>query len=219
MTSPALPLEAGIDMNRKAHWERVYADKSPQEVGWYQSEPILSLLLVSHAGVGPSAPIIDVGGGASVLVDRLHEQGFRRLAVLDISGHALDHARQRLGQAAAAMEWYETDVTQFDPPHTYAVWHDRAVFHFLTDAQDRRRYVQSVNKALAPGGNLIVAAFALDGPDTCSGLKVVRYDTAGLGAELGSGFKLMETASEMHQTPSGGRQQFGFYRYVKSQAV
>lgn len=206
-------------MDTKAHWERVYADKSPQEVGWYQNEPSLSLQLIRHAGVDPNASIIDVGGGASVLVDRLHECGFRRLAVLDISRHALDHARQRLGQAAAAMEWYETDVTQFDPPHAYAVWHDRAVFHFLTDAQDRRRYVQSLNNALAPWGTLIVAAFALDGPETCSGLTVVRYDAAGLGAELGSGFKLMETASELHKTPSGGQQKFGFYRYVKSQAV
>ena len=206
-------------MDRKAHWERIYAEKSPQEVGWYQSEPSLSLRLIRHTGVGPNAAIIDVGGGASVLLDRLHAQGFHRLAVLDISGHALDHARQRLGRAAAAIEWHETDVTRFDPPQAYAVWHDRAVFHFLTDAQDRRRYVQSLNKALAPGGSVIVAAFALDGPDTCSGLKVVRYDAAGLGAELGAGFKLMETASEMHQTPNGVLQKFGFYRFIKSQAV
>ena len=204
-------------MDRKAHWEQVYADKSPQQVGWYQREPSLSLQMIRHAGVDPDAPIIDVGGGASVLVDRLHEQGFRRLAVLDISGHALDHARQRLGQAAAAIEWYEADVTQFDPPHVYAVWHDRAVFHFLTEAQDRRRYIQALNQTLVPGGNLILAAFALDGPDTCSGLQVVCYDAAGLGAELGTGFKLMETATEMHQTPSGGGQKFGFYRFVKSQ--
>lgn len=202
-------------MDRKAHWERIYADKSPQAVGWYQHEPSLSLRLIRHADIDPNASIIDVGGGASVLVDRLHESGFHQLAVLDISGHALDHARQRLGQAAAAIEWHETDVTQFDPPHAYAVWHDRAVFHFLTDAQDRRRYVQSLDKALPPGGSLIVAAFALDGPETCSGLQVVRYDAAGLGAELGSGFKLMETALEMHRTPSGGRQKFGFYRFVK----
>lgn len=202
-------------MDRKAYWERIYTDKSPQAVSWYQAEPSLSLQLIQHAGVTLDAPIIDVGGGESVLVDRLHAQGYSRLAVLDISGHALDHARQQLGQAADEIEWYEADVTQFDPPHAFALWHDRAVFHFLTDAEDRRRYVRCLNQALVAGGSLIVAAFALDGPETCSGLKVVRYNEVSLAAEFGAGFKLMETESEVHWTPSGNQQKFGFYRFVK----
>ena len=205
-------------LDRKTHWERVYAEKSAQEVGWYQREPVLSLQMIQHADVGPNAAIIDVGGGAAVLVDRLHALGFRQLAVLDISGHALECARQRLGQAAADVEWYEADVTQFDPPHAFDVWHDRAVFHFLTDAEDRRRYVKTLSTALAPGGDLIIATFALDGPDSCSGLKIVRYNAAGLAAELGPGFKLVESVSETHQTPSGGQHKFGFFRFVKLQA-
>lgn len=203
-------------MDRKQHWEQLYAHKSPLEVSWYQADPETSLKLIRESGVGQDGSIIDVGGGASVLVDRLAQAGFRTLAVLDISGSALEHARQRLGARAAQIEWFETDVTQFRPPHVYDVWHDRAVFHFLTDADERRQYVRVLNQTLAPTGSVIVAAFTMDGPQSCSELEVVRYDAAGLCAAFGPGFALMQQATETHITPAGKQQRFGFYRFKRA---
>ncbi len=172
-------------MDRKQHWEQLYAHKSPLEVSWYQADPESSLALIRESGVGQGARILDVGGGASMLVDRLVQAGFSRLAVLDISARALEHAQQRLGEMADQIEWFETDVTQFRPSHLYDVWHDRAVFHFLTEADERKQYVRVLNATLAPTGSVIVAAFTLDGPQSCSDLEVVRYDAAGLCAEFG----------------------------------
>ena len=200
-------------MNRKAHWERIYKDKLPTEVSWYQTEPELSLALIGRTRVGPTAPIIDVGGGASVLVDRLLAAGFENLAVLDISGSAIAHARARLGQLADRVEWYETDVTAFAPPHPFQLWHDRAVFHFLTDKEDRKRYVGTLKEALVPDGHAIIAAFAIGGPRKCSGLEIVQYDAARLSEELGGEFELLETVDEMHITPGHAEQKFSFFRF------
>lgn len=203
-------------MDRKQHWDALYASKSPLAVSWYQADPVISLELIFATGAGQDARIIDVGGGASMLVDRLAQAGYRSLAVLDISARALEHAQERLGAMAAQIEWFETDVTQFRPPHAYDVWHDRAVFHFLTDADERKQYVRVLDETLSPTGSVIVAAFTLDGPESCSELDVVRYDAAGLCAALGSGFSLMQQAAETHITPDGRLQKFGFYRFSRA---
>lgn len=200
---------------RKEHWEAVYANKSPLEVSWYQKEPALSLSLIEQAGVAPHEAILDVGGGASLLVDRLAAAGYHHLSVLDISGKALDVARIRLGNSAGEIEWYESDITEFDPPHTYALWHDRAVFHFLTTSGDRERYVERLKRALRPGGHLVLGAFALGGPTRCSNLEIVQYDAPKLLDTLGEGFSLVEERSERHITPANREQKFSFFRLVR----
>lgn len=202
-------------IDAKSHWEAVYRDMSPLEVSWYQQEPTLSLELIRRSGVAHVAPIIDVGGGASVLVDRLLAAGYTELSVLDIAARSLDCARQRLGAAAGQTDWIEADITTFRPSHMYALWHDRAVFHFLTGKADRARYVETLHLALQPGGHLIIAAFAIGGPEKCSGLDIVQYDADKLLAELGSGFELMETRPEAHTTPAGGEQRFNYFRLIK----
>ena len=201
-------------MNRKTHWESIYADKSPLAVSWFQKEPRLSLQLITNTGLSTEAAIIDIGGGASVLIDHLFERGFRHLAVLDISGTALSHAKQRLGSTAEQIEWLETDVTTFVAPHPFDLWHDRAVFHFLTEAADRKRYVDTLKQTLKPGGHLIIAAFAIGGPTRCSGLDIVQYDADKLGRELGEDFTLVEQLSEIHVTPTNQEQLFGYFRFI-----
>lgn len=198
--------------NQKQHWEQVYTDKSASEVSWYQTEPRLSLDLIQRSGMGHDAALIDVGGGASLLVDRLHTRGYRTLAVLDISGAALNVARQRLGTQAADIEWYETDVSEFRTPHPFSLWHDRAVFHFLVSAEERQRYIEVLKRTLLPNGQVIMAAFALDGPTRCSGLEIVQYDAVKLLAVLGPDFRLEEQQAETHTTPAGKAQKFEFYR-------
>jgi trans-aconitate methyltransferase len=203
-------------MNRKTHWEDIYRDKSPLEVSWFQREPALSLQLITNTGFSTDAAIIDIGGGASILVDRLLERGYQHLAVLDISGTALNHSKQRLGSTAAHVEWLESDITTFAPSHPFDIWHDRAVFHFLTEAGDRKRYVETLKQTLRPGGNLILAAFAIGGPTHCSGLDIVQYDAEKLAAELGDGFTLAEQLSETHVTPAKVPQQFAYFRFIKN---
>ena len=207
---------ARIPAERRGHWEGVYASRGPSEVSWYQARPAVSLDLIAATGAGPDAGIIDVGGGASTLVDHLLDAGYRNLAVLDVAAGALAACRARLGARAEAVEWIVADVTAWEPERTCDVWHDRAVFHFLTEAADRRAYVTTLRKALAGRGHLIVATFAPDGPPRCSGLPVVRYDAASLGAELGEGFRLVETRREEHVTPAGTVQPFLYQRYVRS---
>ena len=202
-------------MDRKAHWEHIYQDKLPINVSWYQAEPELSLALIRGTGVASAAPIIDVGGGASVLVDRLLAAGFEKLAVLDISAAAIQHARTRLGKLANRVTWYEADVTAFAPPHAFELWHDRAVFHFLTDREDRKRYVRALKEAVVPDGHVIIAAFAIGGPKKCSGLEIVQYDAARLCDELGGEFELLETRDEMHITPAHAEQKFSFFRFIR----
>jgi SAM-dependent methyltransferase len=203
-------------MSKKAHWEQIYRDKSPLEVSWYQSEPRLSLELITNTELPTDAAIIDIGGGTSTLIDHLIQQGYRNLAVLDISNNALTHARSRLGKKADAIEWYESDITKFTPPHPFDLWHDRAVFHFLTEATDRRNYIKSLNQSLKSGGHLIIATFAIGGPTKCSGLDIVQYDGDKLLNELGGGFELVEERTETHRTPTNVDQKFIFFRLHKT---
>ncbi|MBT2968692.1 MAG: class I SAM-dependent methyltransferase [Candidatus Thiodiazotropha sp. (ex Ctena orbiculata)] len=206
-------------VDKKAHWQNLYREKAPTEVSWHQSEPELSLQLMHSSGIDRDEAVIDVGGGASLLVDYLWKEGFSNLAVLDISGYALSVAKQRLGDAAASIEWYETDVTEFMPPHPFSLWHDRAVFHFLTAKPDREKYIDALNLALRPNGHLVIAAFAIGGPEKCSGLDIVQYDAAKLMRELGKGFELMEEREELHVTPAGGEQKFTYFRFSKTEAT
>ena len=201
--------------DRKQHWEQVYTDKSPLDVSWYQQEPTISQRLIQDSVSDRNQPVLDVGGGASVLVDRLQERGFTNLSVLDISANALEHAKQRLGQASDQIEWYACDVTEFSPPHQYACWHDRAVFHFLTDADDRKKYVRRLTEALQPESYLVLAAFAIGGPTMCSGLDIVQYSAEKLGQELGDNFKFLEEVDEVHITPAQKEQLFCYYRFVR----
>lgn len=202
-------------MNRKDHWEQVYQSKAPDDVSWFQTRPAISLQLIESSGVGKEAGVIDVGGGASVLVDFLLQAGFSKLGVLDISAAALEHARRRLGKRADTVEWLEMDVTTFQPARQFGLWHDRAVFHFLTDKADRQKYVQTLKRTLTPDGQAIIATFAMDGPPKCSGLEVSRYDAASIGAELGAEFHLVELASETHTTPWQTEQKFSYFRFAR----
>jgi SAM-dependent methyltransferase len=196
----------------KAHWEQVYRDKSPLDVSWYQSAPTLSYELIRASGVDYDAPLIDVGGGASTLVDHLLDAGFTDVSVLDISMQALAHAARRLGERARRVHWIENDITRFVPETVYRLWHDRAVFHFLTEAEDRRRYREVLERALAADGLLIIGTFAPGGPERCSGLPIVQYDAARLQDALGERFALIETRAETHRTPGGKDQLFNFFR-------
>lgn len=198
--------------DRRHHWNQIYSEKSPEAASWYQSKPDLSLSLIRATGIALNVPILDVGGGASTLVDNLLSERYARVAVLDISARALDYARSRLGANAKQVEWFEADVTAFRPPHRFGLWHDRAVFHFLTHPADRARYVETMFGALVPGGHVIIAAFAIGGPMRCSGLDIVQYDAAKLGAELGARFSLLEERSELHRTPAGKEQPFVYFR-------
>lgn len=195
-------------MERKQHWEQVYADKKPEEVSWHQDNPGFSLDLIERTGIGMDAPIIDVGGGASRLVDALLDRGYRDITVLDIANSALEHAEARLGSRARQVEWLEADVTAFEPVRRYDLWHDRAVFHFLTDPADRGRYREALRHGLLPGSHVIIATFAPDGPEKCSGLPVARYSPEALQAELGDAFELVASESETHLTPAGKEQKF-----------
>lgn len=199
--------------DRKTHWQNIYQDKSARDVSWYQKEPTLSLELIRHTRIARDEPVIDVGGGASVLVDHLCKDGFTNLAVLDISGNALASAKNRLGDSARNIAWFEADITQFNPPHQFSLWHDRAVFHFLTDQSDRKRYVDTARHTLRPGGHLIIAAFAIGGPEKCSGLDIVQYDSDKLVAVLGKDFELVEQKDEVHRTPSQKEQKFTYFRF------
>lgn len=198
-------------MDRKAHWENVYATKQANTVSWYQTHAQLSLELIESTAPGRSSAIVDVGGGASVLVDDLLAAGYANLTVLDISGTALDQARIRLGVQSTSVSWLEADVLSAALPRAaFDVWHDRAVFHFLTDAGDRRRYVDQVKRALKPGGAVVIGTFAEDGPTKCSGLDVARYSAAQLYAELGREFVPVSSRRHEHLTPSGAMQAFTF---------
>lgn len=203
-------------MSEKTYWENVYSEKSAQEVSWYQSTPATSLQLIENAGLGKPQALIDVGGGTSTLVDGLLAKGHTDISVLDIAGAALALARARLGVRASGVHWIESDITQFHPERQYALWHDRAVFHFLTTAESRRHYVEALMQGLQPGGTLIMAAFAIGGPLRCSGLDVVQYDAEKLGAELGPPFHLLETVTEQHLTPAGKTQSFNYFRYLRT---
>jgi SAM-dependent methyltransferase len=193
----------------RTHWETIYRTKDVHEVSWFQSEARRSLDLITRICPDRPAPIIDVGAGASVLVDNLLEAGYRDLTVLDLSEAALEISRDRLGADSAKVKWLRADVlrTKLDDG-AYAVWHDRAVFHFLTDATDRETYIAQVRRAVRLGGHVLVATFAEDGPDHCSGLPVVRYSAEGLHSEFGTDFLLIKSEHEDHRTPLGAEQSF-----------
>ena len=198
---------------RSSHWDRVYATKGEAEVSWFQDSPSTSLAMIRAANSEREAAIVDIGGGASRLVDVLLQDGYRNVSVLDLSANALDAAKKRIGTAASMVDWIVADATTWQPAKTYDVWHDRAAFHFLTDPRDRAAYVERLRSAVAPNGHVIIATFAPDGPEKCSGLPVQRHDSASLAAELGPDFELVETRSETHQTPWNSTQAFQFSRF------
>jgi len=198
-----------LEMDSKTHWETVYSSKSTDEVSWFQPHADLSLNLIKATGVGRGAAIIDVGGGASTLVDDLVAEGYADLTVLDLSAAALKAARKRLGAEADRVCWLEADITKAAlPASRYDIWHDRAVFHFLTAPADRAAYVRTVLRAVKPGGHVIVATFAEDGPLQCSGLPVMRYRADELHDQFGEAFTLIQHQKEEHHTPFGTVQQF-----------
>jgi len=198
-------------MNSKAHWEAVYATKPTEAVSWYEAAPTRSIALLTDAGLTVASRVLDVGGGDSLLPGALVALGVRHITVLDLSGAALNRAQARLGDRATGVEWLEGDVTTVElPPDGYDLWHDRAVFHFLTDAEDRALYVASATRSVRVGGSVIIATFAPDGPTRCSGLDVVRYSPEGLAAEFGPGFVLRHGFRDVHQTPTGAEQRFAF---------
>ena len=196
-------------MNAKIHWQHIYETKVPTQVSWYQEHAQFSLQFIQKTGIQRTGHIIDVGGGASTLVDDLVTAGFQHITVLDISATALQLARERLGARAVDVNWIEADITRADLPHqAYDVWHDRAVFHFLTQPSDRQRYLNTVRHAVRTGGHVILATFAPDGPDRCSGLDVVRYSPESLHGEFGESFELVDSSRETHRTPFGTEQKF-----------
>ena len=196
-------------MSKRDHWEGVYRRKGPAEVSWYRPHLDRSLKFLEHAGLTPDSPILDVGGGASTLVDDLLARGYRRVTVLDLSVQAIDQAKARLGAAAEGVTWIVGDVTQVElPEHAFEFWHDRAVFHFLVDPEARRRYVAQVRRALKPDGHIVVATFGPEGPEKCSGLPVMRYDAEGIHAQFGDEFRKIGADHEVHTTPWGSEQEF-----------
>lgn len=198
-------------MDRFEHWEHIYRTKGPDQLSWFQAEARLSRLLIETVAPDRTARIVDIGAGASTLVAGLLDAGYRDITALDLSPTALALAQARVGAAATAVTWQPADVLQVEfPRHAFDVWHDRAVFHFLTEAADRTRYVQQVRHAVRPGGIVIVATFAEDGPTRCSGLDVARYAPDALHAEFGAGFALVEHRRELHTTPSGATQAFTY---------
>lgn len=196
-------------MDARQHWNHVYQTKSPDAVSWYRPHLEKSLALIRRAAGDLSAAIVDVGGGESTLVDDLLAAGYRDVTVLDISPTAIEVAKKRLGNNADRVTWLAADITEADlPEHRYDVWHDRAVFHFLTEPRQRAAYVRQVARAVKPGGHVIVAAFGPEGPQQCSGLDVVRYDADALHDEFGNHFRLVDSTTELHETPFGTTQQF-----------
>ena len=203
-------------MNKKDHWENIYKDKSPLEVSWYQQQPVISLALIKKLTQNNTDYIIDVGGGASTLSDFLLKDGFNNITVLDLSSNALAHAKQRLGDKSVFIEWKVEDVTNFVPTHKYDIWHDRAVFHFLTTKEEREKYKRVLVSSVKTGGSVIIAAFSMGGPTKCSGLDIVQYDAVKLKNELGKKFTFCEERHEKHITPANKEQKFGYYVFTKT---
>jgi SAM-dependent methyltransferase len=195
-------------MDRTEHWDRIYERRSPREVSWYERTPTISIRRVREAVDGGARTLLDVGAGASILVDEALELGLRRIAVLDISERALNASAERVGSKADRIEWIVGDVTAIEDVGMFDIWHDRAVFHFLTDAFDQERYVSLCERTVAPGGIAIVATFAPDGPEMCSGPPVRRYDASGLAERCGPRFELLDSERHVHLTPRGVEQRF-----------
>jgi 2-polyprenyl-3-methyl-5-hydroxy-6-metoxy-1,4-benzoquinol methylase len=200
----------------KAHWDQVYATKAADTVSWFQTHAEDSLRFMQKTGVDLTAAIVDVGGGASTLVDDLLAQDYKNVTVLDIAEQALSASKARLGTRAGEVNWLVCDITKAEfEAHSVDVWHDRAVFHFLTSAEGRKAYINNMLHALKPNGHVIIATFAEDGPLKCSGLEIVRYSVSGLLAELGESFTLTASEKVSHHTPGGNVQQFNYCCFRK----
>lgn len=203
-------------MHKKSHWETVYTTKDSNAVSWFQPHAVTSLKFINRLNCEKSAAIIDVGGGASTLVDDLLLNRHTNLTVLDLSGAALETAKKRIGENSASVNWIEADITDIAlPKQQFDVWHDRAVFHFLTTPEERSAYIKNVLHAVKPLGHIIIATFAEDGPEKCSGLPIVRYSAESLHGEFGEHFELKAQRHETHKTPFDTTQQFVFCHFVK----
>lgn len=205
-----------VGSDEHGHWTNVYEAKAPTAVSWYQATPEPSLRALGRFGASASCSLIDVGGGASTLVDGLLEQGWRDITVLDVATPALEAAKARLGVQANEVRWEVADITTWRPSRRFDVWHDRAVFHFLTEPQQREAYRSALSCGVAESGLVIIATFALDGPEKCSGLPVQRYDQAGLAAEMGNALQLIDGWPEEHVTPWGARQSFNWCAFRRT---
>lgn len=195
-------------MKRRQHWDHIYQTRDPERVSWHQPRAVVSLERIESACPDRRSPILDVGGGASTLVDHLLDAGYEAVGVLDVSPTALELARARLGSRAERVEWFAADVTRFTSPHAWDLWHDRAVLHFLLEESDRAAYRAALLSALAPGGHVVVATFGPEGPTRCSGLDVQRYGVDELGRVLGPAFDVVSSELQTHTTPDGAHQQF-----------
>jgi 2-polyprenyl-3-methyl-5-hydroxy-6-metoxy-1,4-benzoquinol methylase len=211
-----VPRKSGrFAMDIKTHWEKVYKTKAPDTVSWYLPHLETSLSLIERTGTGLSSSIIDVGGGESTLADDLVSRGYQNVTVLDISETAVNVSKQRMGEAANHVHWLVANVLAMElDPLAYDVWHDRAVFHFLTTMEQRIAYVQNVARSVKRGGHVIVSTFGPGGPRKCSGLEVMRYDADSLHDQFGARFRLIESSQELHETPQGATQQF-LYCYCR----
>ena len=202
-------------MDPKTHWDKIYTTQAPESVSWYRAHLETSLALIERAAASRSANIVDIGGGESTLVDDLLLRGYKNLTVLDVSQTAIEVTKRRMGPAADQVRWLVGDILEIElEPRAYDLWHDRAVFHFLTTQKERIAYVRQVARAVKPGGHVIVSTFGPEGPTKCSGLEVMRYDADSLHDEFGGSFRLVESSKELHQTPSGRTQQF-LYCYCR----
>lgn len=202
-------------MDPKTYWDKIYTTQAPESVSWYRAHLETSLALIERAAASRSANIVDIGGGESTLVDDLLLRGYKNLTVLDVSQTAIEVTKRRMGPAADQVRWLVGDILEIGlEPRAYDLWHDRAVFHFLTTQKERIAYVRQVARAVKPGGHVIVSTFGPEGPTKCSGLEVMRYDADSLHDEFGGSFRLVESSKELHQTPSGRTQQF-LYCYCR----
>jgi ubiquinone/menaquinone biosynthesis C-methylase UbiE len=200
------------------HWDGVYSTKQADQVSWFRPHLERSLSFVDRCNLPHDAGVIDVGGGASSFVDDLLQRGYSNLTVLDLSGTALEVAKQRLGERSSAVHWLAADVTEIKlPRQRYAFWHDRAVFHFLTQASQREKYVAAVRRALEPGGHIVIATFGANGPKQCSGLDVIRMSADDIHSELGAGFTMVGSETEIHSTPWGSPQEFTYCHCRRSE--
>lgn len=206
-----------MSKDRQSHWEHVYAENGAETVSWFEPRPTQSLTLITAAGLRLDDPIIDIGGGASRLVDELLARGYRNVSVLDVAAEPLKTAKERLGAKAPEVSWIVQDVTRWDPPpDAFALWHDRAVFHFLVDDTDRAAYLWAMSRGLRPGGHVILATFSPSGPERCSGLPVRRYGADDLKAVLGPNFEMVSSEGATHQTPNGAHQNFIWCSFRKN---
>ncbi len=196
---------------REQHWEKVYQSRDHREVGWYQESPEISLRLLDQIGVLTEQSVIEVGCGASALVDQLIERGFSKITLVDVSQKALSIVRERLGARGDVPDYRVDDITRLALGQSFDVWHDRAVFHFLIDAKDRKKYVAVLKEHLAPKGHSIIGTFSLHGPESCSGLPVERYDEEKIQSVLGDELVVLDSLTDMHATPGGGKQEYNYF--------